>query len=138
MVLRGIFLVSPEELAWFYEGGAGRFFPEAWDAFQRIIPADERGDMIKAYSRRLFDPSPKVHKAAAEAWSVWEGRLLSLVEDPRRTRMFADPHFALAFARIECHYFLNGGFFTPETDILANAYSLKTFPPSSCMGAMTW
>lgn len=128
MVLRGIFLVSPEELRWFYQGGAGRFFPDAWDAFEAPIPVAERGDMIGAYARRLFDASPDVYRPAAEAWSVWEGRALSLIEDPARTRMFAEPAYALAFARIECHYFVNGGFFTRETGLLENAGRLKGIP----------
>ena len=69
--------------------------------------------MIAAYHRRLTDPDPDVQLEAARAWSAWEGKTLSLLPDPERVRRFAEDHFALAFARIECHYFVNGGFFEP-------------------------
>jgi proline iminopeptidase len=128
LVLRGIFLLRRSELAWFYQDGAGALFPEAWEAFERIIPADERGDMIGAYYKRLIDPDPRVHLPAAEAWSVWEGTTLSLIEDPMRVRSFASPAYALAFARIECHYFVNSGFFAEDGALLKQAHRLAGIP----------
>jgi proline iminopeptidase len=128
LVLRGIFLLRQSELAWFYQDGCNALFPEAWDAFTRLIPEDERGDMIGAYYRRLTDPDPKVHMPAAEAWSVWEGTTLSLIEDPMRVSSFANPDYALAFARIECHYFVNGGFFAEDGALLKEAHRLAGIP----------
>ncbi|MFA5949887.1 MAG: prolyl aminopeptidase [Hyphomicrobium sp.] len=128
MVLRGIFLLRRSELDWFYQDGCSALFPEAWEAFEGLIPPAERGDMIGAYYRRLTDPSPDVHLPAAEAWSVWEGTTLSLVEDPARIRMFANRAYALAFARIECHFFINKGFFACDGEILAKACALADMP----------
>lgn len=128
LVLRGIFLLRRSELAWFYQEGASRLYPEAWDAFVRLIPEDERGDMIGAYHRRLIHPDPEVHMPAAEAWSVWEGTTLSLIEDPARIRAFANPGYALAFARIESHYFVNGGFFAEDGVLLKQAHRLVGLP----------
>lgn len=128
LVLRGIFLLRRSELAWFYQDGASALFPEAWDAFERVIPAQERGDMIGAYYRRLIDPDPRVHLPAAEAWSVWEGTTLSLIEDAVRVRSFANPAYALAFARIECHYFVNHGFFAEDGVLLRDAHRLSGIP----------
>jgi len=128
LVLRGIFLLRRSELAWFYQDGASALFPEAWEAFERVIPPEERGDMIGAYYTRLVDPNPSVHMPAAEAWSVWEGTTLSLIEDPARVRSFANPAYALAFARIECHYFVNAGFFAEDGALLKNAYRLGDIP----------
>lgn len=128
LVLRGIFLLRRSELAWFYEDGASALFPEAWEAFERVIPPEERGDMIGAYYRRLTDPDPKVHMPAAEAWSVWEGTTLSLIEDPVRVRSFANPAYALAFARIECHYFVNHGFLDADGALLRDAHRLAGIP----------
>jgi len=128
LVLRGIFLLRRSELLWFYQDGCSALFPEAWEAFERIIPEDERGDMIGAYYKRLIDPDPKVHIPAAEAWSVWEGSTLSLIEDPVRVRSFANPAYALAFARIECHYFVNGGFFSEDGALLTQAHHLAEIP----------
>lgn len=128
LVLRGIFLLRRQELAWFYQNGCSALFPEAWEAFERAIPPDERGDMIAAYYKRLTDPDPGVHLPAAEAWSVWEGSTLSLLEDPARVRSFANPAYALAFARIECHYFVNGGFFAEDGALLKQAHRLADIP----------
>lgn len=128
LVLRGIFLLRRSELAWFYQEGASRLYPEAWDAFVRLIPEDERGDMIGAYHRRLIHPDPEVHMPAAEAWSVWEGTTLSLIEDSARIRAFANPGYALAFARIESHYFVNGGFFAEDGVLLKQAHRLVGLP----------
>lgn len=128
LVLRGIFLLRQSELAWFYQGGASALFPDAWEAFERVIPPEERGDMIGAYYKRLIDPDPKVHMPAAEAWSVWEGTTLSLIEDPVRVRSFANPAYALAFARIESHYFVNRGFFNADGALLREAHRLAGIP----------
>lgn len=128
MVLRGIFLLRKSELDWFYQDGCSHLFPEAWDAFERVIPPEERGDMIAAYHRRLIDPDPRVHIPAAEAWSVWEGTTLSLIEDPIRVRSFANPAYALAFARIECHYFFNRGFLSEDGALLKQAHRAAGIP----------
>lgn len=128
LVLRGIFLLRQSELTWFYQDGCSSLFPEAWDSFERVIPPEERGDMIGAYYRRLTDRDPRVHIPAAEAWSVWEGTTLSLIEDPMRVRSFANPAYALAFARIECHYFVNKGFFKSDGALLDEAHRLADIP----------
>ena len=124
LVLRGIFLLRQSELDWFYQDGARALFPEAWDAFERHIPEAERGDMVRAYYARLTDPDPRVHMPAAAAWSVWEGSTLSLVEDAGRVRAFSNPGYALAFARIECHYFVNKGFFSEDGALLKQAHRI--------------
>jgi proline iminopeptidase len=84
--------------------------------------------MIEAYYKRLTDPDPRVHLPAAEAWSIWEGTTLSLIEDPARIRSFANPAYALAFARIECHYFINRGFFSCDGELLVKAPRLAAIP----------
>lgn len=121
LLLRGIFLLRQSELRWFYQDGARALFPDAWEAFERPIPEDERGDMVRAYYTRLTDPDPRVHMPAAATWSVWEGSTLSLIEDAARVRAFSNPSYALAFARIECHYFVNNGFFAEDGDLLRQA-----------------
>jgi proline iminopeptidase len=128
LVLRGIFLLRRRELAWFYEEGCSWLFPDAYEAYTRPIPQAERGDIIGAYYKRLRDPDPKVRLAAARAWSVWEGTTLSLIEDSERIRLFATESYALAFARIECHYFVNRGFFDRDDQLLADAHRLNAIP----------
>jgi len=128
LVLRGIFLLRREELRWFYQGGCSWMFPEAFEEFKRIIPPEEHGDMIAAYHRRLTDPERAVQIAAARAWSVWEGSTLSLLQDPERVKLFGADNYAIAFARIECHYFINRGFFARDDELLLGAERIRHLP----------
>jgi proline iminopeptidase len=128
LILRGIFLVRRAELLWFYQEGCSWIYPDAFAPYQEIIPPAERGDMIAAYYRRLTDSDPKVRLAAAKAWSVWEASTLSLLQDAERMRTFAADAYALAFARIECHYFINRGFFDRDDQLLADAGRLSGIP----------
>ena len=128
IILRGIFMLRAAELDWFYKDGASWIFPDAFERYLAEIPLAERGDMIGAYYRRLTHRDRSVQVAAAKAWSVWEGSTLSLFEDPDRIRHFANEVYALAFARIECHYFVNRGFFEHDDQILRNAHKLASIP----------
>jgi proline iminopeptidase len=128
LVLRGIFLLRREELRWFYQGGCSWMFPEAFEEFKRLIPEEERGDMIAAYHRRLTGSDRSVQIAAARAWSVWEGSTLSLLQDPERVRLFGADSYAIAFARIECHYFINRGFFERDDELLMGAARIRHLP----------
>ncbi len=128
LVLRGIFALRRSEIEWFYQSGASEIQPEAFEAYLAPIPAAERGDLIAAYHKRLTDSDPQVVLAAAKAWSVWEGSTLSLVPDPERIHNFGADAYAVAFARIECHYFMNGGFFSPDDQLLRKAHHLAAIP----------
>jgi proline iminopeptidase len=128
LVLRGIFTLRRSELIWFYQEGASAILPEAWEEYLKPIPPEERGDLIVAYHRRLTGPDENVRLEAARAWSMWEGASLSLLPDPARVAAFGDPHYALAFASIESHYFKNAGFFEFDGQLIANAGRLKSIP----------
>ncbi len=128
LLLRGIFTLRRKELLWFYQYGCSEIFPDAWEAYQAPIPPEERGDMIGAYHKRLTGEDSAIQLAAARAWSQWEGATLSLRADPARVEAFGNDHYALAFARIECHYFINGGFFDHDGQLIANAGLLKDIP----------
>lgn len=127
LVLRGIFTLRNEELRWFYQSGASYLFPDAWEHYLAPIPEDERDDLIGAYARRLNSPDPRVRLEAARAWSVWEGSTLTLYPDERMRAAHAEPDYALAFARIENHFFVHGGFFSPG-QLLENAHRLADIP----------
>ncbi|WP_031552536.1 prolyl aminopeptidase [Parvularcula oceani] len=128
LVLRGIFTLRRSELDWFYQEGANWLFPDAWDAFCAPIPQAERDDMIEAYAARLLGDDPAAQLEAARAWSVWEGTTVSLLASPERMASFAGEQFALAFARIENHYFRHGGFFETDDWLLENAPKLGATP----------
>jgi proline iminopeptidase len=127
LVLRGIYTVRAQELAWAYEGGVAHLFPDRWDAFIAPIPELERGDLLTAYHRRLFGPDPVIREAAAVAWSVFEASLFHLLPDDEPIETFSRPEIALAFARIESHYFVNRGFLA-EGQLLRDADRLHDIP----------
>ncbi len=128
LVLRGIFLLRRSELEWFYQDGASRLFPERWQAFLAPIPESERGDMLAAFHRRLTGNDESARNAAAHAWSVWEGATSSLLANADLVEHFSDPEFALALARIETHYFVNGGFLESETQLLDGVETIRHIP----------
>ncbi|MBC6469143.1 prolyl aminopeptidase [Actinomadura alba] len=127
LVLRGIFMLRPFELYWFYQEGASLLFPDLWERYVAPIPEDERDDLIAAFGRRLDSPDPKVRIAAARAWSQWEGSTVTLRPDPELVDHFGEPDYAVAFARIENHYFVNEGFFT-EDQLLLGVDKIRHIP----------
>jgi proline iminopeptidase len=128
LVLRGIFLLRQREIDWYYQEGASRIFPEAWQKFLEPIPNDERGNMVDAYYHRLTSRDRAERIRAARAWSMWEGSTSRLVPDPGLIARTGDEKFAEAFARIECHYFVNGGFFQNENQLLDEVDRIRHIP----------
>lgn len=127
LVLRGIFLCRPKDIHWFYQDGASRVFPDYWRDFLAPIPEEERGDLVKAYYRRLTSSNELEQIQAAKAWSIWEGRCATLHPNPRVVEHFGHPHVAIALARIECHYFMNRAFLE-DNQIVRDATVLKDIP----------
>lgn len=128
IILRGIFLLRQAELLWFYQEGCSWIFPDAFADYQAVIPPQERHDMIGAYHRRLTGNDRAVQMEAARAWSVWEGSTISLLPDAERVRKFAADDYALAFARIESHYFVNKGFFDADDQLLRDIARIRNIP----------
>jgi proline iminopeptidase len=128
LVLRGIFLLRKAELDWFYQEGCSWIFPEAFEHYLAPIPRPERGNMVAAYYARLTQGSRETQLAAARAWSIWEGTTLSLLHDQERVQRFGSENYALAFARIECHYFINRGFFRSDNQLIEDAGRLANVP----------
>lgn len=114
LILRGIFLCRPQDLAWFYQEGASRLFPDYWEDFVAPIPPEERGDLMQAFYQRLTGSDQIAQMHAAKAWSCWEGRTATLRPNPQVVERFTDTHRALSMARIECHYFVNQAFLEPD------------------------
>ena len=128
LILRGIFTLRPEEIHWFYQGGASYLFPEAWATYLAPIPPEERHDLLAAYYRRLTHPDRAIQLEAARAWSIWEASTSKLIPDNAAIERFGEATFATAFARIECHYFVNGGFFDTPDQLLARCDRLRAIP----------
>ena len=128
IVLRGIFLLRKEELHWFYQDGASRIFPEAWSGFLEIIDEDKRDNLMSAYHKIFTSDDKQKRLIAAIAWSRWEAATSSLSYKPSLVEEFSDPEFALAFALIENHYFINKGWFKTENQLIENIDKIRSIP----------
>jgi len=128
LVLRGIFMLRRRELEWFYQHGASEIFPDAWEHYLAVIPEVERGDLLSAYYRRLTGDDEKSRRGAARAWSIWEGSTSYLHQNDDFIGKVGQDEFALAFARIECHYFVNGGFMRTPEQLLEDVDRIRHIP----------
>ena len=127
LIVRGIYTLQKSELDWYYQFGVSEMFPDKWERFLAPIPEAERDDMMAAYRKRLTSPDRAVQIEAAKAWSLWEGETITLLPDPAFTQQHGDDHFALAFARIENHFFTHAGWLE-EGQLLRDAVKLKGIP----------
>ena len=135
MVLRGIFMLRKKELDWFYQEGASNIFPEAWEKFLEPIDEDQRDNLMSAYHKIFKSDNEEKKLAAAIAWSRWEGSTSSLSYNPDMADSFSNPHFALAFALIENHYFVNKGFLEHENQLIESGIDIiRNIPTTIVQG----
>jgi proline iminopeptidase len=127
LVVRGIYTVTKAELDWYYQFGVSQMFPEKWERFLAPIPEAERGDLIAAYRRRLTGEDPAAQLEAAKAWTIWEGETITLLPNAGFTAQYSDGHYALAFARVENHYFTHNCWLD-EGQLLRDAHRLRGIP----------
>lgn len=133
LVLRGIFLCRPKEIAWFYQEGASRIFPDYWQDFIAPVPKEKRDDIVAAYHEILTGENEIARMAAAKAWSIWEGRTATLKQKPSVVSHFSNPHTALSVALIECHYFVNNAFLRPN-QLLEDIDKIRHIPSHIVQG----
>jgi proline iminopeptidase len=127
LVVRGIFTLKKREIDWYYQSGASNLFPDLWESFLAPIPEAERGDLVGAYNKRLIGTDPKAQLEAARAWSIWEGSTIKLLPSKQNSTSYGQDQFALAFARIENHYFTHGGWMD-DGQLIRDAHKLKNIP----------
>ncbi|SDP71086.1 prolyl aminopeptidase Serine peptidase. MEROPS family S33 [Ralstonia sp. 25mfcol4.1] len=127
LVLRGVYTVSQAELDWYYQFGVSEMFPDSWARFQAPVPVAERGNMMAAYRKLLTGDDRQKQLEAARAWSVWEAETITLLPNPDIAAKHDEGHFALAFARIENHYFTHRGWLD-DGQLLRDAYKLAGIP----------
>jgi proline iminopeptidase len=128
LVLRGIFMLSRFELRWFYQEGASALFPDRWEQYIAPIPTEERGDLIKAFYKRLTSEDRATRVEAARAWSIWEAATSYLRVNEDNVNKWGEEDFAIAVARIECHYFVNRGFLEREDQLLRGVERIRHIP----------
>ncbi len=127
LVVRGIYTLTKAELDWYYQFGVSEMFPDKWERFVAPIPEAERGNLMAAYRKRLTGEDKAARIEAAKAWSLWEGETITLLPQPETSDRFGEDDFALAFARIENHYFVHGGWLD-EGQLLRDAHKLRGIP----------
>jgi len=128
LILRGIFMLRKKEINWFYQEGASYIYPDAWEYYLAPIPVNERVDLVSAYYKRLTSSDYKVRIVAAKAWSIWEASTSKLFQSDDYLHHFEEPSVSEAFARIECHYFKNCGFFDTDEWLLDNVDKIRHIP----------
>jgi proline iminopeptidase len=134
LILRGIFLVRKKEIDWFYQSGANNIFPDKWESFLAPIPEEKRDNLLAAYYEILTGNDQAKKIEAAKAWSTWEGSSVRLILDDDFISDFSDEKFAEAFARIECHYFMNNCWFPTGNYLIENIDKIRNIPSGYC----TW
>jgi len=134
LVLRGIFLLRRKELLWFYQEGASFVFADAFEKYLAAIPPAERGDLMSAFHRRVTGTNKEEQLKAARAWTTWEMATSRLFVDPETLAKAEEDDFALTFARIESHYFVNAGFFKTDGQLLDEAHKLEHIPGTIVQG----
>ncbi|MBB4685961.1 prolyl aminopeptidase [Amycolatopsis jiangsuensis] len=127
LVLRGVFTVRRRELDWLYRGGAATLFPAEWDAFLAPLDERQREDPIEGYAELLGSADRETAERAAIAWSTWEGATVALLPQPAFVDQYANPSFALTFARLAVHYFRNGAWLE-EGQLIRDAGRLAGIP----------
>ena len=136
-MLRGIFTLRRSELAWYYQDGASHLFPDRWEEFVAPIPVAERHDFITAYRKRLVNDNDKAEQLkCAEAWMQWENTTSGLYPTSPEVETGGGSGedeqgaaaYALAFARIENHYFHHGGWFEWDDWVLDNLPKIRHIP----------
>ncbi|HUO81527.1 MAG TPA: prolyl aminopeptidase [Gammaproteobacteria bacterium] len=128
LILRGIYLMTASENTWLFQEGASRIFPEAWAAFRDFVPEPERSDLISAYHKLLTSEDADTRQRAARAWATWEASACCLIPNAEYIAKSAADEHAIAIARLECHYILNGGFLEDEQQLLRNVPRIRHVP----------
>ncbi|MBC8214123.1 MAG: prolyl aminopeptidase [Candidatus Marinimicrobia bacterium] len=128
LIFRGIFMLREKEIRWFYQEGASYIYPDAWEKYLEPIPKFKRNNLVKSYYEQLTDENINIRLKAAKAWSIWEASTSKLFQSEKSLHHFEIDDIADAFARIECHYFINKGFFKTDEWLLENINSIRQIP----------
>ena len=128
LILRGIFLVRKKEINWLYQEGCSFIYPDAWEKYLAPIPEDKRYDFVSAYYNQLTSDDKEIRIRAAKAWSIWEASTSKLFQSEKALHSFDNEKVSEAFARIECHYFINKGFFDSDNWLIENVDKIKHLP----------
>jgi len=128
LILRGIFLGRTEDVQWLYGGGgAAQVFSDQWTNFLKVIPPEQRVNLLSAYHSLLNGPDEIAQMIAAKAWATWEAYCATLQPNQQFLKELGDSHATLSVARIENHYFMNHCFLE-ENQIIENMEKIKDKP----------
>ena len=133
LTLRGIFLCRSFELSWFYQYGASEIFPDEYEKYISVIPETSRNNLIKAFYEYLTSENIEFRKKASMAWTRWELSTSHLYKKEITMNPDSENSFSDAFARIECHYFINN-IFLDDNYILNSINKIKLIPTTIIQG----
>lgn len=125
-ILRGIFLGTLNEVDWFMNG-VKNFFPEVYEEFAHAMPAVERGNLMEAYAKRLFNDDPSIYIPAAKSWSRYEGACLFLEPQAEAIANFESNAVSIGIGRLEAHYMRNA-VFLEEDQLVRNIGKIQHLP----------
>ena len=118
MVLRGIFLSTPEEIEWIYGSnnlisGVSKLKPIAWDYFKNTLPTTHNSNYIQEYNKCFNGKFGKEKRdECLSSWSVLETSIVKLHPDSLDKIIETSKQpTTIAGALIENHYLLNNCFF---------------------------
>lgn len=127
-ILRGIFLMREQEIAWFLEG-VRFFYPEAWEALSQICQATDYKSMMR-FMENLYDHgSIEAQKQFAYVYAAFESGLSTLLPEPMTVY---NPENSLGLAKLEFHYFYHERKTFP--DLLAGIHKIAHLPCTIVQG----
>ena len=127
LLLHQVYLARQQDIDWFFKQGASLVYPDYWQEFTHMLPAEALDDIPTYYNQVLKGDNELARMAAAKNWSSWQARCSSLQPHSNIMDSYCDPHFALAFAMIESHY-INHQYFIEDNEVLANTHKIRHIP----------
>jgi proline iminopeptidase len=131
IILRGSFLTSPREMAWFFQS-LRAMVPQAWADLTQGWSDSEQQHVLKTLSKKLLHESQQSAEDAAARWSRYEDAVMQamsgkLSSKPKDNDSSSVPTRTLAKYRLQAHY-LSNGCFTSEAELLTLTKTLSGIP----------
>lgn len=127
MILRGSFLARQQDFDWFAGTGVNRIMPDYWDEFISGFEVSGSRELIKELHRRVFSTDRDTQFAAARAWGLWAGRVVTNCFNTEYSLESAEPEKLINEVRIEMHYAFNK-YFLEDNQILDNIHLIPKVP----------
>jgi proline iminopeptidase len=122
LFLVGVWLCRRRDMDWWFQG-VRALFPELWESFAALVPENERGDLRRAYCRRILEGDPETAARFATSLYLYEEGFMHF-DAPLQP---ADPSRGPDYGRIFAHYAAND-FFVADDQLLQQAHRIAHLP----------